>query len=85
MQINENMRRKGLAKELFKDLLKEHGDKNIILSPLKPDGADFFSSIIGRKIKPSLTQDADIIKGVERQEIKLSKNDIKNAKVNLKI
>lgn len=83
--VEPSLKRQGIGKKLFKDLLAEYPDKEIVISPLQPEGAEFFSKILGRKIKPQLTEDYVKIKGMSQEPIKLSKKDIEKAKENLGI
>lgn len=81
--VEPNLKKQGIGKRLFKDLLEKNKDKNIVLSPLQPEGAKFFSKIIDRDLKPQLTDSYDKIPKVSQEPIKLTKKDIENAKKNL--
>lgn len=83
--VEPALKRKGIGTELFKDLLTHNEGKDIILSPLMPEGAEFFSKIIGREIKPQLTELYEKIPKRSQEPIKLTKKDIVNAKKNLGI
>ena len=85
INVDPPFRNKGIGKKLFKDILIENPGKNIILSPLQPEGAEFFSKILDRKLKPQLTKDYDKIKGISQEPIRLTEKDIKKAKENLNI
>ncbi len=85
INIDENLKRQGLASKLFKQLIEEHPDKAITISPLKPDGAKFFSKITGRDLKPQISESYDKLPGVSQEPNKLNQKDISNAKKNLAI
>lgn len=85
INTEQAFKKQGVGKKLFKNLLEEFPDKEIVISPLLPEGAEFFSKIIDRKLKPQLTENYEKIKNVSQNPIKLTKKDIKNAKSNLGI
>ncbi len=84
--VDPRYQRKGNAKRLVKSLIDENPNaENISLSALQPDGAKLFSKLIGRELKPTMSQDLTTgIEGVEPTFVDLTKKDIQKLKDNLK-